>query len=153
MDTLLLLAAISLITCLVVTVIIVASWRFKPGMWAADLGLPRQDAVAGAVVAVVTVAVILGGSVAASVAVIEEFGVLGALVAAWSVMIIFGLWDFLIIDWLLFIGLKPSWFYIEGMEDSPHIYQWQHHAKESIPALFIGIPIAAIATGIAALVT
>ncbi len=153
MDTMLLLVGITLVTSVVATLIIVATWRFRPAIWAADLGLPRQDPVAGFVVLVVLVLVLLGGSVAASVVAIDEFGLVGAAIAGWAVMAFFGLWDFLVIDWLIFIGLRPSWFHIDGMESSPHIYDWRHHGRESLPALVIGLPMAAVSTVVAALAT
>ncbi|MEM9564614.1 MAG: hypothetical protein AAGA93_18480 [Actinomycetota bacterium] len=146
-------AAVALVTSIVVTIVVVASWRFRPAVWAADLGLPRQDPVAGLVVLVVLVLLLLAGSVVASMVALDEFGLVGAAIAGWAVMVFFGLWDFLVIDWLIFIGLRPSWFYVEGMENSPQIYDWRHHARESVPAVFIGIPIAAVSTAIAALVT
>ena len=153
MDTLVVLALINLATCFVATVIVLASWRFRPGIWAADLGLPRQDPVAGVVVLVVLVLVILGGSIASALVAVDEYGLVGAASASWAVMVIFGLWDFLVIDWWIFIGLRPSWFHLEGMEESTFIYDWRHHAKESIPSVVIGLPMAAISTGVAAFAT
>ncbi|MEM7342107.1 MAG: hypothetical protein AAF467_25930 [Actinomycetota bacterium] len=152
MDPLLVFAVITLVTCIVVTAVVFASWRYRPTVWAGDIGLPRTtDPVGGAVVAAIVVLIMLGGAVAASVATIDEFGFVGAAIAGWALVVVFSLWDFLIIDWLVFIGLKPSWFHLDGMENAPQIYEWQHHAKESIPGIFLGIPIGVIAAGIAAL--
>ncbi|MEM8925495.1 MAG: hypothetical protein AAGD35_18480 [Actinomycetota bacterium] len=154
MDTLLSVAGITLATCVLVTLIIFASWRFRPTAWAADIGLPRDtDPIGGAVVAIVVIVVMLGGAIAASVAAIDRFGLLGAAVAGWFVIAAFSLWDFLIIDWLVFIGLRPSWFALEGMDRAPQIYDWRHHAKESVPGLFLGLPIAAVSTAAAAFLT
>lgn len=154
MDTLFSVVGITLATCVPATLIIFASWRFRPTAWAADIGLPRDtDPVGSAVVAIAVVVVMLGGAVAASVVAIDEFGLLGAAIAGWFVIAGFSLWDFLVIDWLVFIRLRPSWFHLGGMEHAPQIYDWRHHAKESVPGVFLGLPIAAIATGAAALIT
>ncbi|MEM9608894.1 MAG: hypothetical protein AAGA99_15840 [Actinomycetota bacterium] len=146
-------ALITLAASVLATLIVLLSWRFRPGVWAADVGLEPREPVAGAVVFVVLVLVLLGGAIAASVVAIDEYGLVGAAVAGWSVMVVFGLWDFLVIDWLIFIGLRPSWFHLDGMEESTHVYDWRHHAKESLPALAFGVPMAAVSTGAAALLT
>ncbi|MEM1033715.1 MAG: hypothetical protein AAF928_07580 [Myxococcota bacterium] len=144
---------INLATCIVATALVLLSWRYRPGMWAADLGLPPRDVAAGAVVALLIVAVVTGGAVATGLVVARSFGLLGAGVAGWATMVFFGLWDFVVIDLFFFIHLRPSWFYVEGMEGtSVPIYEWRHHAKESLPSLLFGLPVGAIAAGVAALV-
>ncbi|MEM7323931.1 MAG: hypothetical protein AAF531_12660, partial [Actinomycetota bacterium] len=88
MDTLLLVAVITLITCVAVTVLILVSWWWRPAMWAADLGLPRQEPVAGFVVLIATLAFLFGGAIAAALVVNDEFGLFWAAVAAWAVTVV-----------------------------------------------------------------
>ncbi|MEM9692836.1 MAG: hypothetical protein AAGA56_09850 [Myxococcota bacterium] len=154
MNAALSLTCITLATCVLATVVVLLSWRYRPAMWAADLGLPPQDVVAGGIVALVILAVVTGGAVAAGLLVTERWGILGAGVTGWAVMVAFGLWDFVVIDCFFFIHLRPSWFYVAGMEGTTApIYDWRHHAKESLPTLLFGIPVGAVAAGVAALVT
>ena len=134
------------ITSLIFTVIILASYRLTPKAWLSDIseGKIKSPPEQALPVVVIVLLVLLGGSIATAwwIASVYEATFFERFVAGWVVVAIVNLTDLLIIDFLIYMWIYPSWMRFEGIEP---LHRTWPHIKGAFNGLAMGLPIALLA--------
>lgn len=64
------------------------------------------------------------------------------------IMLVFNIFDLLILDWLMFVGIAPDFLILTGTEDQPAYKDYVFHAKGFAKGILIAIILAVITAGI-----
>ncbi|MEM8902676.1 MAG: hypothetical protein AAGF02_03145 [Actinomycetota bacterium] len=140
---------VGLVASIPLTLVIFASWRWRPTAWARDLGHETDDVVGPAIVGGTTVVILLAAATTAAGMLISDHGVIVAFAGGWWSVVVFGLVDLLVIDLYVHLHVRPSWSRLEGDEHVDAAF----HLRDMAATLPIAVPVAATGLGLAVLAT
>jgi len=137
---------ISIFFCLV----IMLSWYFVPQVWIADVSRGKQknpSGIAQYVVVGLTLLLMVGGPILLSyqLAATHAANLWVCFSASFTIQFAIFAVDVLVIDWFIYMILKPDFMQIEGFDRLDDLW---HHTKEGLGGLAAGIPISVVAAGI-----
>lgn len=141
------------IASLVMTTLVLLSWRFTPQVWLADIteGRLKPPLKIAIPVTLAIAAVILGGAIAPAwyLAAVDEANFFQRFLVAWGVTLFINVVDLVIIDWLIYVKIYPTWMRLEGIEK---LEGMRPHIDGFFSGLWIGAGFAAIAALVTMLV-
>lgn len=136
----------SAIGSFVFTAVILLSWRFTPQVWLAEVteGKQKPPLKLAIPVTLLILAVILGGMIAPAwyLAAVHKASFFQRFLAAWVVMLIINIVDLVIIDWLIYIKIYPTWMRIDGVEK---LEGMRSHIEGFFSGLLLGVGFAMVA--------
>jgi hypothetical protein len=155
-----------ILTSLGLFVIMAASILVNPAIWAGDyppdikarFGPPddrtqRQKRL----VSLPFFLVLVGGTVYGLARLAQVYGgelkFLPAFLLAFTILFIFNLFDWLVIDWLFFVTLQPKWIILPGTEGMAGYKDYAFHFRGFLIGTVFSLVAALVIAGIAVLVT
>lgn len=141
-----------LVTSIAFSVVVLGSWYLKPELFLSDVtqrqvNPPVTPALICGFVAVI--AVVAGGAFAGAwhasgsydATFVERF------LVAWGVMLFLNLFDFIVLDVLIYMKIYPSWM---AFDDHPPLHEYGPHAFGVLQGMAMGFPVSlliAVLTG------
>ncbi|MEM7077833.1 MAG: hypothetical protein AAF513_04300 [Pseudomonadota bacterium] len=150
------------VLCLFIGMLVAGSFARAPRMWLRDLPADIQSRTApmthaevrsAQLIGVVIVSLLFCGQVVSTLRYGFEHGYLLALLHAYLLFQIFNFFDFLVIDCGIMLAIDPADPPIEGTAHAAGYRNFVFHALASLKGLLLGLPFAALAAGVAWLIT
>lgn len=146
----------SAVHSLIVSVLILLSYKHQPRIWLHQYPKEMQDRVAAKTDAEKQLTRLWGIPIGVCLYLLplimvlvrhqfNHFGYTDAFLYLWIMALTFNLVDLLILDWLISVYWRPTWMQLKGAESMQHMENYGFHFKGFVHGLWLATLFAAVA--------